>query len=87
MDTQTSELELFRDNVVRFLKEHVEPHYEKWEKEGITPRKLWNQMGDADGTAPAGGRVLQLKSSVSPERIVRVSCRLPNDFDATFTVY
>jgi acyl-CoA dehydrogenase len=47
MDTQTNELELFRDNVVRFLKEHVEPHYEKWEKEGITPRSLWTQLGEA----------------------------------------
>ena len=60
MDTQTSELELFRDNVVRFLKEHVEPHYEKWEKDGITPRSLWNQMGDAgllcvDAPAEYGG--------------------------------
>ncbi len=47
MDTKTSELELFRDTVRRFLKEHVEPHYEKWEKAGITPRALWNQLGDA----------------------------------------
>src|SRR5258708_7512560 len=47
MDSQTNELELFRDNVVPFLKENVEPHYEKWEKDGITPRKLWTDLGDA----------------------------------------
>ena len=47
MTLDTSELELFRDNVVRFLKENVEPHYDAWEKAGITPRSFWNQMGEA----------------------------------------
>lgn len=47
MTDATSELELFRDNVKRFLKENVEPHYEKWEKDGITPRQLWRDLGDA----------------------------------------
>ena len=42
-----SELELFRDTVVRFLKEQVQPHYDAWEKAGIAPRALWNQMGEA----------------------------------------
>jgi acyl-CoA dehydrogenase len=47
MNHTANELELFRDNVRRFLKDHVEPHYEKWEKDGITPRTLWNRMGEA----------------------------------------
>src|SRR5690349_2557272 len=47
MTDASSELELFRDNVRRFLKENVEPHYEKWEKDGITPRQLWRDMGEA----------------------------------------
>jgi acyl-CoA dehydrogenase len=47
MNDHASELELFRSNVQRFLKDHVEPHYEKWEKSGITPRDLWRQMGEA----------------------------------------
>ena len=47
MTDATSELELFRDNVKRFLKENVEPHYEQWEKDGITPRQLWRDLGDA----------------------------------------
>jgi alkylation response protein AidB-like acyl-CoA dehydrogenase len=42
-----AELNLFRDNVRRFLADNVEPHYEKWEKAGIMPRSLWNQLGDA----------------------------------------
>jgi len=42
-----NELELFRDNVRRFLTDNVEPHYESWEKAGIMPRTLWNQLGEA----------------------------------------
>jgi acyl-CoA dehydrogenase len=44
--TQNSELELFRDNVIRFLKDNVEPHYEKWEKDGIFPKDLYLKMGE-----------------------------------------
>jgi acyl-CoA dehydrogenase len=60
MNDAASELELFRDNVRRFLKDKVEPHYEKWEKAGITPRQLWRDMGDAgllcvDAPAEYGG--------------------------------
>ncbi|HUS25420.1 MAG TPA: acyl-CoA dehydrogenase family protein [Candidatus Binatia bacterium] len=44
---QDQELELFRDNVRRFLAEQVAPHYEQWEKAGITPRSLWNRFGEA----------------------------------------
>jgi acyl-CoA dehydrogenase len=47
MTDAASELELFRDNVKRFLKDKVEPHYEKWEKDGITPRQLWRDLGEA----------------------------------------
>jgi acyl-CoA dehydrogenase len=43
----TSELELFRDNVRRFFADEVEPNYAKWEHDGIMPRTLWNQMGEA----------------------------------------
>ncbi len=47
MSATAEELTLFRDNVVRFLKDNVEPHYEKWEKAGITPREVFNQFGEA----------------------------------------
>ena len=42
----SSELELFRDNVVRFLKDNVEPNYEKWERDGIFPKDLYLKMGE-----------------------------------------
>lgn len=42
----SSELELFRDNVVRFLKENVEPNYEKWERDGIFPKDLYLKMSE-----------------------------------------
>ena len=40
-----AELELFRDNVRRFFAEHVEPHYEAWEKAGKFPASLYLEMG------------------------------------------
>ncbi|MDD3762796.1 MAG: acyl-CoA dehydrogenase family protein [Nevskiales bacterium] len=47
MSTQNEELEMFRDTVVRFFKDNVEPHYEQWEKDGIYPKDLYLQMGEA----------------------------------------
>lgn len=41
-----SELELFRDNVKRYIKEEVAPHYDSWEKAEIFPRELWNNLGE-----------------------------------------
>lgn len=41
------ELELFRDMVLRFFEQEVEPHYEQWEKDHMVPRELWNTMGEA----------------------------------------
>ncbi|NIB43024.1 acyl-CoA dehydrogenase [Pseudomaricurvus alkylphenolicus] len=41
------ELELFRDMVLRFFEQEVEPHFEQWEKDHMVPRELWNTMGAA----------------------------------------
>ena len=41
------ELELFRDMVLRFFEQEVDPHYEQWEKDHMVPRELWNTMGQA----------------------------------------
>nr|WP_301334144.1 acyl-CoA dehydrogenase family protein [Solimonas sp. SE-A11] len=46
-NTVSNELELFRDNVRRFFADEVEPHYEKWEKDGILPKSLYLKMGEA----------------------------------------
>jgi len=43
----TEELDLFREMVLRALEREVAPHYEHWEREGITPRALWNTLGEA----------------------------------------
>ena len=40
------ELELFRENVKRFVDEEIVPHYEQWEKDEIFPRQLWNKLGE-----------------------------------------
>jgi acyl-CoA dehydrogenase len=41
-----ADLELFRDNFKRFMNEHVAPHYEQWEKEGLMPRSVWSLLGE-----------------------------------------
>ncbi len=40
------ELELFRDNVRRFIQAEILPHYGQWEKDEIVPRKIWNRLGE-----------------------------------------
>jgi len=47
MTVETEELELFRDTVVRFLKDKVDPHSDQWERDGIRPRELYLEMGEA----------------------------------------
>jgi acyl-CoA dehydrogenase len=41
-----AELELFRDNVKRYLETEICPKYEEWEKADICPREMWNQLGE-----------------------------------------
>ncbi|MDX1802947.1 MAG: acyl-CoA dehydrogenase family protein [Alcanivorax sp.] len=42
-----NEIELFRDNVKKFLENEVAPHYDQWEKDEKFPRELWNKLGEA----------------------------------------
>lgn len=46
-DDTNAELELFRDNVRRFIEAEIKPHYEAWEEAESMPRELWTQLGDA----------------------------------------
>ena len=46
-DIQTEEFGLFRDMVQRFLKDEVEPNYNQWERDHLTPRDFWRTMGAA----------------------------------------
>ena len=41
-----NELDLFRDNVRRYVESKIMPHYEQWEKDGIIPREIWRQLGE-----------------------------------------
>ncbi len=49
-------------------------------------RRIVRALVGTAATGPPGGTVFQVKSSDSPERIVRVSCALPNCFEVTLTV-
>ncbi len=46
VELSAADRELFRDNFRKFLQNEVEPHYEKWEKDEIFPRELWNKLGE-----------------------------------------
>jgi acyl-CoA dehydrogenase len=46
-DEERSELALFTESIERFCDEAIEPNYARWEKEGIVPRELWRQFGEA----------------------------------------
>ena len=43
----SSETELFRDGVRKFLEKEVAPFYEEWERAEIWPRELWHRFGEA----------------------------------------
>ncbi len=40
------EINLFRDNVRRFVDNELVPHQEQWDRDGIVPRELWNKVGE-----------------------------------------
>ncbi|MFK7830369.1 MAG: acyl-CoA dehydrogenase family protein [Congregibacter sp.] len=42
----SDELELFRENVRRFIAKEIVPHYAQWEKDEMFPRSLWNTLGE-----------------------------------------
>ncbi|HLR16943.1 MAG TPA: acyl-CoA dehydrogenase family protein [Alcanivoracaceae bacterium] len=41
-----NEIDLFRENVRRYVEQEIVPHYEQWEKDEIIPRSVWNDMGE-----------------------------------------
>ena len=43
----TSEHELLREQIARFIAREVEPHALAWEEAGMTPREVLRKMGDA----------------------------------------
>ena len=47
------EHELYRDMVARFIAERITPHHEQWEHEGMVPRELWRQAGQAGLLPPS----------------------------------
>ena len=41
-----AELDLFRKSIEAFSEKHIAPYFDQWEKEGNTPRELWNKLGE-----------------------------------------
>jgi len=42
----SSDHEMFRDTVERFVADHVAPHHAQWEKDGQVSRELWKKAGE-----------------------------------------
>lgn len=45
-DYDQSEIQLFKDNIQKFIDKEIEPYYEQWENDGIIPREVWNKLGE-----------------------------------------
>ena len=43
----TSEHEMWRDSVRKFMEQEIVPYHDQWEKDGIVPRDLWLKAGEA----------------------------------------
>src|SRR5690606_29190116 len=43
----SSDHELFRDSVRKFLEQEAVPYHHQWEKDGHVDRALWNKAGEA----------------------------------------
>jgi len=73
----TSEHDLFREQVRRFIEREVVPHHARWEAEGIVPRSVWRAAGEAGLLCPAipeaygGGGGSRLHSAVLIEEVAR----------------
>jgi acyl-CoA dehydrogenase len=39
--------DMFRESVRRFIESEIKPHHDEWQKLGITPRSLWLKAGEA----------------------------------------
>ena len=48
----TSEHDMFRDTVRKFLEREFHPHFDRWEAEGIMDRSFWRACGDAGLLCP-----------------------------------
>ena len=43
----SSDHDMFRDAVRKFIEKEIVPYHEQWEKDGIVPRDLWLKAGEA----------------------------------------
>lgn len=47
LNTNREDLSLIQSTITKFCETEIAPDYDKWEKEGIFPRALWNKLGQA----------------------------------------
>src|SRR5699024_11603265 len=75
-----NEIDLFRENVRRYVEQEILPHYDQWEKDEIIPRSVWTDMGEqgllcVDIPEEYGGIGANLRlSAVVVEEFSRAGC-------------
>ncbi len=47
LNTKREDLSLMQTTITKFCETEIAPDYDKWEREGIFPRELWNKLGQA----------------------------------------
>ena len=73
----TSDHEMYRASVARFIAERIMPHHAEWEDAGLVPRQLWRDAGAAGLLLPSiadefgGGGGDFLYSAIVVEEIAR----------------
>jgi alkylation response protein AidB-like acyl-CoA dehydrogenase len=48
----SSEHDIYRDSVRRFIEKEIVPYHHEWEKVGVVPRELWRKAGEAGLLCP-----------------------------------
>lgn len=52
-DYMTEEVRMFRDSFRKFIDKECVPHRERWKKQGMVDRNLWNKAGEMGFLCPA----------------------------------
>lgn len=82
----SSEHELYRDQVRRFVAAEIVPHHARWEREGQVDRALWTKAGEAGLLCPSLGEDLGgpggdfLHAVIVVEEVARVGASGPGFF-------
>ena len=74
-DYDQSEIQLFKDNINKFIDKEIEPYYEQWEKDGMIPREEY-QIRNCEGSTIGSAGPRSKVASRSSHCITRCVARM-----------